>query len=111
MKISVRKGEFCDRNYSSRLAQFIGKGSGALLRGNGTAIAGKDVIEALARSVYLEESAMFQLKAKQIGRPLYFTPEEVAERGTVALQTPHMLRAWEHYCRRLPHERSGNRNI
>lgn len=110
MKISVRKGEFCDRNYSSRLAQFIGKGSGALLRGNGTAIAGKDVIEALARSVYLEESAMLQLKAKQIGRPLYFTPEEVAERGTVALQTPHMLRAWEHYCREAgvwPNQRKG----
>jgi len=38
------------------------------------------------------------LKAKQIGRPMYYTPEEVAERGAVALETPHMLRAWEHYC-------------
>jgi L-ribulose-5-phosphate 4-epimerase len=83
----------------TRLAQFIGKGAGALLRGNGTAIVGKNVLEALVRSVFLEESAMLQLKAKQIGRPLYFTPEEVAERGNVALETPHMLRAWEHYCR------------
>jgi ribulose-5-phosphate 4-epimerase/fuculose-1-phosphate aldolase len=83
----------------TRLARFIGKGTGALLRGNGTAIVGKDVVQALVRSIYLEESAMLQLKAKQIGRPIYFTPEEVAERGTVALETPHMLRAWQHYCR------------
>ena len=82
-----------------RLARFIGKGTGALLRGNGTAIVGKDVVEALIRSIFLEESAMLQLKAKEIGRPIYFSPEEVAERGAVALETPHMLRAWEHYCR------------
>ncbi|HXY62376.1 MAG TPA: class II aldolase/adducin family protein, partial [Nitrospirota bacterium] len=88
-----------DEGIGTRLAQFIGKGSGALLRGNGTAIVGKDVVEALVRSVFLEESAMLQLKAKQIGRPLYFSPEEVVERGTVALLTPHMLRAWDHYCR------------
>ncbi len=83
----------------TRLAKFIGKGTGALLRGNGTAIVGKDVIEAVIRTIYLEESAMLQLKAKQIGRPIYFSPEEIAERGTVALEGPHMLRAWEHYCR------------
>jgi HCOMODA/2-hydroxy-3-carboxy-muconic semialdehyde decarboxylase len=82
----------------TRLAQFIGKGTGALLRGNGTAIVGKDVVEAVIRAIYLEESAMLQLKAQQIGRPRYYTPEEVAERGAVALETPHMLRAWEHYC-------------
>lgn len=83
----------------NQLAQFIGKGTGALLRGNGTAIVGKDVAEAVVRTIYLEESAMLQLKAKQIGRPIYFSPEEIAERGAVALETPHMLRAWEHYCR------------
>jgi L-fuculose-phosphate aldolase len=83
----------------TQLARFIGKGAGALLRGNGTAIVGKDVIEAIIRTIFLEESAMLQLKAKQIGRPIYFSSEEVAERGNVALETPHMLRAWEHYCR------------
>ena len=82
----------------TRLAQFIGKRTAALLRGNGTAIVGQDVAEAVIRAIYLEESAMLQLKAKQIGRPIYFSPEEIAERGAVALETPHMLRAWEHYC-------------
>ena len=82
----------------TRLAQFIGRGTGALLRGNGTAIVGKDVVEAVVRTIFLEESAVLQLKAKQIGRPIYFSPEEVAERGAVALETPHMLRAWQYYC-------------
>jgi ribulose-5-phosphate 4-epimerase/fuculose-1-phosphate aldolase len=87
-----------DEEIGTRLAKFIGKGSGALLRGNGTAIVGKDVVDAVVRTIFLEESAMLQLKAKQIGRPIYFSPEEVAERGAVALETPHMLRAWQHYC-------------
>jgi L-ribulose-5-phosphate 4-epimerase len=82
----------------TRLAQFIGKGTGALLRGNGTAIVGKDVVEAVLRAIYLEESAILQVKAKEIGRPLYYTPEEIEERGAVALEEPHMLRAWQHYC-------------
>lgn len=83
----------------TRLAKFIGNGSGALLRGNGTAIVGKDIVEAVVRSVFLEESAMLQLKAKQIGKVIYFTPEEIAERGAAALLAPHMVRAWDHYCR------------
>jgi HCOMODA/2-hydroxy-3-carboxy-muconic semialdehyde decarboxylase len=87
-----------DEEIGTRLAKFIGKGSGALLRGNGTAIVGKNMVEAVVRTIFLEESAMLQLKAKQIGRPIYFSPEEVAERGTVALETPHMLRAWQYYC-------------
>lgn len=82
----------------TRLAAFIGKGAGALLRGNGTAIVGKDVVVAVIRAVYLEESAVLQLKAKQIGHPIYYTPDEIAERGAVALEEPHMLRAWQHYC-------------
>jgi len=82
----------------TQLAQFIGKGSGALLRGNGTAIVGKDVVEAVIRSIYLEESAMLQLKAKQIGQPIYFTPAEIKERGNAQMFSAHMQRAWQHYC-------------
>lgn len=82
----------------TQLAQFIGKGTGALLRGNGTAIIGKDVVEAVVRAIYLEESALLQLKAKQIGQPIYFSPEETFQRGTQHLESPHILRAWQHYC-------------
>lgn len=83
-----------------RLAAFIGKEkTAALLRGNGTAILGRDVIEATVRAVYLEESAMLQYMAMQIGNPRYFSPREIIDRGSQLLESSHLLRAWRHYCR------------
>lgn len=82
----------------AELAQFIGRGTGALLRGNGTAILGKNVVEAVIRAIYLEESAMLLLKAKQVGRPIHLTPEEIFERGSAQMASAHMQRAWQHYC-------------
>ncbi len=81
------------------LAAFIGQGPGALLRGNGTAIVGKDAIETCIRAVYLEESAVMQLQAQQLGDPRYFAPEETRARGQQLLESSHILRAWEHYRR------------
>jgi len=82
----------------TRLAEFIGaQGTAALLRGNGTAVLGKDVIEATIRAIYLEQSAMLQFQARQIGKPVYFSEQEVYERGTQHLESSHILRAWEHY--------------
>ncbi len=82
----------------TRLAEFIGaERTAALLRGNGTAVLGKDVIEATIRAIYLEESATLQFKARQIGKPIYFSEQEVRERGTQLLDSSHILRAWEHY--------------
>jgi len=81
-----------------RLADFIGaEGIAVLLRGNGTAVLGKDVIEATVRAVYLEESAMLQFRARQIGQPIYFTEQEIRERGYQLLESTHITRAWEHY--------------
>lgn len=82
----------------TRLAEFIGaRRTAALLRGNGTAVLGKDVIEATIRAIYLEESAILQFKGRQIGQPIYFSEQEVHERGTQLLESAHILRAWEHY--------------
>ena len=82
----------------SRLAEFIGQnGTAALLRGNGTAVLGKDIIEATIRAIYLEESAILQFKARQIGQPIYFSEEEVHQRGKQLLEPSHIHRAWEHY--------------
>jgi len=56
-----------------------------------------DVIEATVRAVYLEESAMLQFRARQIGQPIYFTEQEIRERGYQLLESTHITRAWEHY--------------
>lgn len=81
-----------------KLADFIGgDGTTALLRGNGTAVLGKDVVEATIRAIYLEESAILQFKARQIGRPIYFAETEMLQRGKQLLEASHINRAWNHY--------------
>lgn len=87
-----------NRDIGERLADFIGgHGTAALLRGNGTAVLGRDVVEATIRAVYLEESALLQFKARQIGAPIYFSPQEIERRGTQLLEASHIERAWNHY--------------
>lgn len=81
-----------------KLAEFMGTSAGTLLRGNGTVIAGRDPIEACIRAVYLEESALIQRRAMQLGEPRFFTPEEIEARGRQLLEPSHLLRAWDHYC-------------
>ncbi len=79
------------------LAEFIGRSAGALLRGNGTVVVGRDPVEACIRAVYLEESALIQRHAMQLGEPLFFTSEEIEARGRQLLEHSHLLRAWNHY--------------
>jgi len=91
-----------NRAAGDRLAAFIGEtGTAALLRGNGTAVLGKDVVEATIRAVYLEESAVLQFKARQLGTPIYFSETETAQRGKQLLEASHVMRAWEHYKEEL----------
>ncbi len=85
------------KKLGDELAAFIGPRSGALFRGNGTAITGSDVMQACLRAIFLEESAALQLKALQFGQPRFFTPHEVQSRGRQLLGSTHVLRAWEHY--------------
>ena len=93
----------------NRLAAFIGStGTAALLRGNGTAVLGKDIVEATIRAVYLEESAVLQYKARQLGTPIYFTETETLERGNQLLEASHVIRAWEHYKRENRLRRYGS---
>jgi L-fuculose-phosphate aldolase len=86
------------REIGNELANFIGEnGTAALLRGNGTAVLGKHVMEATLRAVYLEESALLQFTAKQIGMPIYFSEDETRRRGRQLLEANHLKRAWNHY--------------
>lgn len=87
-----------NEDIGKKLADFIGSdGTGALLRGNGTAVLGKDIKEATIRAVYLEESAMLQHKALQMGEPFFYSPDEAWERGSQLLESSHLERAWAHY--------------
>ncbi len=91
-----------NRDIGDRLAEFIGEtGTAALLRGNGTAVLGKDIVEATIRAIYLEESAVLQYQARQLGTPIYFSESETAQRGNQLLEASHVNRAWEHYKEEL----------
>jgi L-fuculose-phosphate aldolase len=91
------------RELGKKLANFINDdGTAVLLRGNGTAVLGKHVMEATIRAVYLEESAMLQFKARQMGTPIYFSEEETRQRGQQLLEVSHIQRAWDHYKNEAP---------
>jgi len=81
-------------------AEALGAATAILLRGNGTAVVGRDVAEACIRAIYLEESARLSWKAMQAGSPTHFDEGEVLARGTELLEDQHVRRAWEHYRRK-----------
>src|SRR5260370_30469771 len=65
------------KELGDELAAFVGSRSGALLRGNGTAIVGSDVMQACLRAIFLEESAALQLEALRAGQPCFLKPAEI----------------------------------
>jgi ribulose-5-phosphate 4-epimerase/fuculose-1-phosphate aldolase len=64
------------------LAKALGNKPAVLMRGHGAAIVGKSVIEAVARSVYLEVNARVQAQAMAMGqRVTYLDEGEVKKRA------------------------------
>jgi len=74
------------------LAKVLGNKPAALMRGHGAVIVGKTIIDAVARSVYLEVNARVQAQAMAMGSPIeYLSDGEVQKRGA----TDEYSRAWE----------------
>jgi ribulose-5-phosphate 4-epimerase/fuculose-1-phosphate aldolase len=64
------------------LAKTLGNKPAVLMRGHGAVIVGKSIIEAVARSVYLEENARVQAQAMAMGqRVTYLDEGEVKKRS------------------------------
>ena len=63
----------------------------------GAALNAVQIAENSSRSTF-KHYDVIQWMAKQIGRPIYFSLEEVSERGTAQSVSPPMQRAWQHYC-------------
>ena len=64
------------------LAKALGNKPAVLMRGHGAVIVGKSIIEAVARSVYLEENARVQAQAMAMGqRVTYLDDGEVKKRS------------------------------
>jgi L-fuculose-phosphate aldolase len=81
----------------ARVAATLGAGPAVLLKSHGAVVAGADMLECFARTVYLEENAARQYLAMQIGTP-YVLSEAEQEACRSRLGTPSLYRkAWDHY--------------
>ncbi len=80
---------------ANAVAATLGEGDAVLLRGNGTLITAPDVVQAVMRAIWLEESAQMQWRIFAAGaEPTYLTSEEVAQRRVMDM--PHEpIRAWD----------------
>ena len=75
------------------LAKTLGNKPAVLMRGHGAVIVGKSIIEAVARSVYLEVNARVQAQAMAMGQRITYLDEgEVKKRSED--RDPYG-RAWE----------------
>ncbi|MBI2305198.1 MAG: class II aldolase/adducin family protein [Chloroflexi bacterium] len=76
-------------------ARALGNRRAVLMRGNGNAVVGGDVMEAVVRAVFLEASARLQMAAGQLGEVGYLTREEFLAQEAEHSLIPHVERAWQ----------------
>ncbi|MEY4879770.1 MAG: hypothetical protein RJB62_1239 [Pseudomonadota bacterium] len=81
------------------LAQFVGKGRTALMRGHGSVIAGTDIRQAVHISIYLEAGAKLQMEAMRMG-PVKFLSKGEVDKILERTASYTINRAWENWCRR-----------
>jgi HCOMODA/2-hydroxy-3-carboxy-muconic semialdehyde decarboxylase len=82
------------------LAQALGPGAVALMRGHGVVAVGDGLPQVVFRSVYTEVNARLQTQATTLGVPVtYLSPEE-ARRVNVTM-TGTLNRPWELWKRKL----------
>jgi len=79
------------------LAAALGGGQAVLLKSHGAVIAGADLLECFALSVYLEENACRQYQAMQIGEPYVLSEAEQAACRQRLWSAGLFQKAWEHY--------------
>ena len=80
------------------LARTLADKPAALMRGHGAVVVGRDIPEAVGRSIYLQMNARLQAQAIALGgEPTYLAPEEVRKATT----NVGYERAWELWKRKV----------
>jgi ribulose-5-phosphate 4-epimerase/fuculose-1-phosphate aldolase len=74
------------------LAKAMGDRNVILMRGHGATITGGSIPQAVYRAYYTEKNAELQLKAMQLGKVTYLTPEEA--RNSDATNDGQIARPW-----------------
>ena len=82
------------------LAQTVGEGRVALMRGHGCVVAGHSVREAVMASVYLQVNAQLLMDALRLGDVTYLSPGETELMSEAQLQPTGANRLWEYWVQR-----------
>ncbi|MGB2028500.1 MAG: class II aldolase/adducin family protein [Candidatus Puniceispirillaceae bacterium] len=78
------------------MAQRMDQHDVVLMRGHGATIAGRNLQEAVYRSIYAELNARIQIQASTLGRVKYMSKAEGT--ATVERISPQIKRAWDLWC-------------
>ncbi len=93
------------------LADCLGAGKAALMRGHGFSAAASSIFEVVRIAVYLPRNARVQMNAMRLGEPKPLSPGEIAARlASYKPHAPESWRAWEFWSTRAGcGERTGRR--
>ncbi len=81
------------------LARTLGAGTAALMRGHGAVVVGSSLVQAVARSVYMEMNARLQSQAIALGGGIRYLDPEEARKAQAAVEGT-LARPWELWKRR-----------
>ena len=83
------------------LAQAVGGGRVALMRGHGSVVAGQSVREAVMASVYLQVNAQLLMDGLRLGEVTYLSPGETELMAEAQMRPTNADRVWEYWVRRV----------
>lgn len=78
------------------LAETLDSGRAVLLQSHGTVVAGADIVEAFALTLYMEDNAQRQYMALQVGEPYVFTAEQQEACRENLWKASLFQKAWDH---------------
>jgi len=82
------------------LAETLGKGTAVLMRGHGCTVVGISIRRAVISAIYMMVNARLQLAARQLGAPVFLSPEETRRASEMNLSALAVDRLWEYWSRR-----------
>ncbi len=82
------------------LAQCLGTGQVALMRGHGCVVAGPNLKEAILTAIYLKLNARLQCEAMGMGDIVFLSEGEINKTSKVVNSENSVTRMWEYWRRR-----------
>jgi ribulose-5-phosphate 4-epimerase/fuculose-1-phosphate aldolase len=89
------------REMADRLAATLGPHPSALMKSHGAVCVGASIVDAFVLASYLEENAMRQYMAMQIGKPYVFSAEEQKLAFEKLWSASLFQRTWDHFMSKL----------